>query len=56
LGEHGDREVAASSMNRVAGMPMDSYYLQCGNCRDWHGERNRIVREVKDSAYYIINY
>jgi malate/lactate dehydrogenase len=27
LGEHGDREVAASSMKRVAGMPMDSYYL-----------------------------
>jgi L-lactate dehydrogenase len=56
LGEHGDSEVAAWSMTHVAGVPMDSYCPQCGNCRDWHGERDRIVREVKDSAYHIINY
>lgn len=56
LGEHGDSEVAAWSMTHVAGMPIDNYCPQCGNCRDWHGERERIVREVKDSAYHIINY
>jgi L-lactate dehydrogenase len=56
LGEHGDSEVAAWSLTHVAGMSMDNYCPQCGNCRDWHGERDRIVREVKDSAYHIINY
>ncbi len=56
LGEHGDSEVAAWSMTHVAGVPMDNYCPQCGNCRDWHGARDRIVREVKDSAYHIINY
>jgi hypothetical protein len=55
MGEHSDREVAALLKN-VDGMPMDSYYLKCSNCRDWHGERNFIVREVKDSANYIRNY
>jgi L-lactate dehydrogenase len=43
-------------MTHVAGMPIDNYCPQCGNCRDWHGERDRIVREVKESAYHIINY
>jgi L-lactate dehydrogenase len=56
LGEHGDSEVAAWSMTHVAGVAMDNYCPQCGNCRDWHGERDRIVREVKESAYHIINY
>ncbi|MBI5951493.1 MAG: L-lactate dehydrogenase [Chloroflexi bacterium] len=56
LGEHGDSEVAAWSMTHVAGVSMDNYCPQCGNCRDWHGERDRIVREVKESAYHIINY
>jgi L-lactate dehydrogenase len=56
LGEHGDSEVAAWSMTHVAGIPIDNYCPQCGNCRDWHGERDRIVCEVKDSAYHIINY
>jgi len=56
LGEHGDSEVAAWSMTHVAGVPMDSYCPVCGNCSDWHGERDRIVRDVKESAYHIINY
>lgn len=56
LGEHGDSEVAAWSMTHVAGVPMDKYCPVCGNCRDWHGQRDRIVREVKESAYHIINY
>lgn len=56
LGEHGDSEVAAWSMTHVAGVPMEKYCPVCGNCKNWHGERDRIVREVKDSAYHIINY
>ncbi|HNT53798.1 MAG TPA: L-lactate dehydrogenase [Anaerolineaceae bacterium] len=56
LGEHGDSEVAAWSMTHVAGMPIGNYCLQCNNCSDWHGERDRIVRAVRDSAYHIINY
>lgn len=56
LGEHGDSEVAAWSMTHVAGVPMDKYCPVCGNCRDWHGQRERIVKDVRDSAYHIINY
>lgn len=56
LGEHGDSEVAAWSMTHVAGVPIDQYCPTCDNCDDWQGERDRIVREVKDSAYHIINY
>lgn len=56
LAEHGDREVAASSMMNLAGMPMDSYYPQCSNCRNWHGEHNCIIREVEDPVYQLINY
>ena len=56
LGEHGDSEVAAWSMTHVAGTSMDNYCPICGKCKDWHGERERIAREVKESAYHIINY
>lgn len=56
LGEHGDSEVAAWSMTHVAGTSMDNYCPTCGKCKDWHGERERIAREVKESAYHIINY
>jgi L-lactate dehydrogenase len=56
LGEHGDSEVAAWSMTHVAGVTMDKYCPICGGCDDWQGERERIVREVKESAYHIINY
>jgi len=56
LGEHGDSEVAAWSMTHVAGVPMEKYCPVCGNCKNWHGERDRIVQDVKNSAYHIINY
>ena len=55
LGEHGDSELAAWSMTNVAGVPVDKYALQYGS-GDWLTERERIVREVKESAYHIINY
>ena len=56
LGEHGDSEVAAWSMTHVAGVPVDQYCPICEGCDDWQSERERIVREVKESAYHIINY
>jgi len=54
LGEHGDSEVAAWSMTNLAGMAMDDYCPACRKCGDWSKERNRIVQEVRDSAYHII--
>ena len=54
LGEHGDSEVAAWSMTNLAGMSMDDYCPACHKCGDWSKERNRIVDEVRDSAYHII--
>ena len=55
LGEHGDSELPAWSMTNVAGVPVDEYAPKNRN-RDWHTERESIAREVKESAYHIINY
>lgn len=55
LGEHGDSEFPAWSMTHLAGMAMDDYCPACHKCGDWDGERERIVREVRDSAYHIID-
>jgi L-lactate dehydrogenase len=55
LGEHGDSELAAWSMTHVAGIPIDKYAQKYGR-GDWPAERERIAREVKESAYHIINY
>jgi L-lactate dehydrogenase len=55
LGEHGDSELPAWSMTNVAGVPVDEYAPKYGS-GEWHTERERIVREVKESAYHIINY
>lgn len=54
LGEHGDSEFPAWSMTHLAGMPMDDYCPACHKCGDWAGERDRIVTEVRNSAYHII--
>ena len=56
LGEHGDSEVAAWSMTHIGGLSMDEYCPICNTCHNWDEERERIVREVRDSAYHIINY
>lgn len=55
LGEHGDSELPAWSMTNVAGVPVDEYASKHG-AGHWHDERERIAREVKESAYHIINY
>lgn len=56
LGEHGDSEFAAWSMTHIAGMPMEAYCPVCGKCADWAGEKRRVERAVRDSAYHIIGY
>ena len=55
LGEHGDSELPAWSMTNVAGVPVDEYAPKNGS-GDWPTERERIMRDVKESAYHIINY
>ena len=55
LGEHGGSEFPAWSMTHLAGMSMDDYCPACRKCGNWTEERSRIVREVRDSAYHIID-
>ena len=55
LGEHGDSEVPVWSMTNLAGMSMDDYCPACHKCGDWSQERNRIVTEVRNTAYHIID-
>jgi L-lactate dehydrogenase len=56
LGEHGDSEFAAWSLTNIAGIPFDSYCSMCGKCGNYTEERRKIVEEVKNSAYHIIDY
>jgi L-lactate dehydrogenase len=56
LGEHGDSEFPAWSMTNIGGIAIDDYCPMCKQCEDWDSERARIVQEVRDSAYHIINY
>jgi len=56
LGEHGDSEFAAWSLTNLAGMYINEYCPICRKCDDWEKERSAIVKEVRDSAYHIINY
>lgn len=54
IGEHGDTEVPVWSLADIAGMPIDSYCIQCGReCAC--SEKEAIFKEVKDSAYKIIS-
>ncbi|MFZ7127377.1 MAG: L-lactate dehydrogenase [Desulfobacterales bacterium] len=56
LGEHGDSEFAAWSMAHVGGMRIDAYCEVCGGCEDWQGVKAEIERQVRESAYHIIEY
>ncbi len=55
LGEHGDSEFAAWSMTHIAGIPVEEYCKVCDKCPGWNKEKERIEKQVRDSAYYIIN-
>ena len=37
-------------------MPIDEYCPICMQCNDWHAKRSKIVEDVKNSAYHIIDY
>lgn len=56
LGEHGDSEFAAWSMTHVAGMKIEDYCPFCNGCNDWNAQRDDIEKQVRESAYHIINY
>ncbi|HLN55355.1 MAG TPA: L-lactate dehydrogenase [Bacteroidales bacterium] len=56
LGEHGDSEFAAWSMTHVAGMKIEDYCPFCTGCNDWNAQRDDIEKQVRESAYHIINY
>ena len=56
LGEHGDSEFAAWSMTHVAGMKIEEYCPFCEGCEDWSKQRDLIEKQVRESAYHIINY
>ena len=55
LGEHGDSEFAAWSMTNVAGIAIDDYCPFCKSCSGWKEERQMIEKQVRESAYHIIN-
>ncbi len=55
LGEHGDSEFAAWSMTHIAGIPVGEYCQVCGKCPGWKQERDLIEKQVRESAYHIIN-
>ncbi|HEX2974653.1 MAG TPA: hypothetical protein VHO68_01850, partial [Bacteroidales bacterium] len=56
LGEHGDSEFAAWSMTHVAGMKIEDYCPFCHGCTDWSIQKEKIEKQVRESAYHIINY
>ncbi|HLN21656.1 MAG TPA: L-lactate dehydrogenase [Bacteroidales bacterium] len=56
LGEHGDSEFAAWSMTHVAGMKIEDFCPFCGGCEYWEVQREQIEKQVRESAYHIINY
>lgn len=56
LGEHGDSEFAAWSMTTIAGRRID-YYCQEGKCLSgFDFDCDKILDEVRTSAYHIIDY
>ena len=56
LGEHGDSEFAAWSMTTIAGRRIDEY-CGSGTCNSGiHFDKEKILDEVRHSAYHIIDY
>ena len=55
LGEHGDSEFAAWSMTNIAGMNIEEFCPLCNQC-NWKEQKERIEKQVRESAYHIINY
>ncbi len=56
LGEHGDSEFAAWSLTHVGGVPIGEYAPFDRKGQAGELERENVVRQVRESAYHIINY
>jgi L-lactate dehydrogenase len=56
LGEHGDSEMFPWSLTHIAGLSMDEYCRECGECDDIEKTHADIEKAVRQSAYHIINY
>mgnify|MGYP001036806238 CR=1 FL=1 len=55
IGEHGDSEVAAWSLSHIAGISIERYCQICKAC-DYRAYHRQIAKQVRDSAYHIIDY
>ena len=56
MGEHGDSEFAAWSITNMAGMPIEQFCKTCANCPDSALGREKIIHDVRHSAYHVIDY
>lgn len=57
MGEHGDSEFAAWSITNLAGMPIEQFCKNnCGKCPDAGIGRDKIIHDVRHSAYHVIDY
>lgn len=56
LGEHGDSEMIPWSLTHVAGIPMTDYCALCGRCRELDEIKENLLKQVRNSAYHIIDY
>jgi len=55
LGEHGDSEFAAWSMTNIGGININNYCPYCGMCDGWEGQKEYLEKQVRESAYHIID-
>ncbi|MFN3699262.1 MAG: L-lactate dehydrogenase [Dictyoglomus sp.] len=56
IGEHGDTAVAAWSLTHIGGVPISEFCPICGrNCFE-EEVKEKILKEVRESAYKIIEY
>jgi len=55
IGEHGDSEVTPWSLAHIAGISIEKYCEICKGC-DSQKYHAKIVEQVRDSAYHIIDY
>ena len=55
-GEHGDSEFAAWSLTNIGGIPVDTFCMENGTKEKWSEKKNQDRREVRRSAYHVIDY
>ncbi len=55
IGEHGDSEVPTWSLTRLAGLAIDEYCKECGQCDDINCCKDEFYHQTKNAAYEIIS-